>query len=171
MVCRSIITALGILLLTQPAAVLRCDAQDPSPIQNANPWNAELANKAQALFRELPEVRLHDQSTTNAFAAKGFRAPELHEKLLREKLEGRWFAALVHTGDQASLGIYGRFETWRGFVEFLAERGALVDLWAQGEKGVKRRIPAAEIARLKRQDHEPPTTVTVTFHDERTGNR
>src|SRR5205823_11461961 len=87
--------------------------------------------------------------------------------MVREKLEGRWFAALVEASGEAPFAIQGRFDTWRGLLEFLAERNALVDVWAWGDRGEHgaRRIPAVELGELQRQRHERPTFVTVTYLD------
>src|SRR5262249_21385262 len=60
-----------------------------------------------------------------------------------------------------------RFSTWRELVEFLAEKQAIVDVWAYGEAGERepRRIPAPELAALKRQAREQPTFVTANHRE------
>jgi hypothetical protein len=51
-----------------------------------------------------------------------------------------WFSK----GDQAPFSVEARFATWPELTEFLAEKRALVDVWAYGEAGEHepRRIPA-----------------------------
>ena len=91
--------------------------------------------------------------------------------MTREKLEGHWFAALVDTAGPEPYSIKARFETWQLLVEFLAEQNALVEFWACGEDGDHkvRHIPAAELARLKQQPRQKPTSVTVTYQDQSSG--
>ena len=56
-----------------------------------------------------------------------------YRELLREKVLGKWFAALLFTKPGESFSIAGRFETWKGLLDFILERDALVEVWAYGE--------------------------------------
>jgi hypothetical protein len=139
---------------------------DPDPSMNA-----DLAIRAAALFESVPPITRH-YTDLNQTAVAARTARDIgHAAMLREKLEGRWFAALVTVSGAEPFSIHGRFETWRGLVEFLVGQDALVEVWASSTEGQDhaRRITAPELARLKAGRHEPPTHVTVTYRDEWTG--
>jgi hypothetical protein len=136
-----------------------------------NFWDRELAARVTEVFDRLPPPAMHYASLSRDNAERVLRQDAKYSQTVREKLEGRWFAALVGTSDDESVAIQGRFDSWRGLVEFLAERNALVEVWAWGEglDGQARRIPAPELSELRRQRHERPTFITVTYPDPVTG--
>ena len=90
---------------------------------------------------------------------------EQYDALVREKLSGSWFAALVPNLTPASYAIVQRFNSWNGFMDFLQEQDALVELWTYvgAPNGAPRRVPATEIALLKNEATEQPTFITVTY--------
>src|SRR5437879_6221269 len=135
-----------------------------------NAWSPAVAEKVADIFQQLPSPTLHYASVPEVEANRRFKAETAYEKFLREKVQERWFAALVGTESEELFSIHARFETWRGLVEFLGEQNALVEVWARGEAGKQaRRIPATELDKLKRQPHEPPTSISVTYRDPATG--
>jgi len=136
-----------------------------------NVWNLELAEKASLLFQQLPAPARHYAGLGEAEANRLLQSDVNYRKFMREKLQRKWFAALVAWEGAAPYSIVTRFETWRELVEFLAEKNALVDVWAYGEAGEHeaRRIPAPELAQLKHQVQEQPTFLTVTFRDDASG--
>ncbi len=130
-----------------------------------------MAAQAAALFQQLPATVFHYEDLPEAEAARLLRAGAAYQRLIGEKLEGKWFAALVAADDSESYAIRARFETWRELLEFLAEENALVEVWACTEAGTAkaRRLTAGELAELKHQAREPPTVTTVTWRDAGTG--
>ncbi|MGA2864839.1 MAG: hypothetical protein ABSF95_10165 [Verrucomicrobiota bacterium] len=136
-----------------------------------NVWNPDVAAKASALFQALPAPAIHYAGLAEAEVRQRLRSEAAYQQLMREKLAGKWFAALVATEGAEPGSIQADFKTWRGLVEFLAEQNALVEVWACGEAGDHkvRRIPAAELAEAKQQRQEPPALLTVTYQDRATG--
>ncbi|MFO1459755.1 MAG: hypothetical protein U1G08_10110 [Verrucomicrobiota bacterium] len=90
---------------------------------------------------------------------------------MEEKLAGKWFAALVSLAPGTLNAIEGRFETRRGFFEFVENQGALVDVWAytadgRMEDGIAgRRLSALEVAERTEKSPDSPTFLTLTFPD------
>jgi hypothetical protein len=88
--------------------------------------------------------------------------------LARERLEGKWIAALV--SEEGT--IEARFATWKGLADFLEYHEALVEVWAytvenplDGNATGARRLTAIEVAQLKRAPLEQPTFVTASFRE------
>src|SRR3989442_7913722 len=163
--------ALSLILF---AAGSPLNAAEPEPLTAAiltNVWDRELAAQVAEVFKALPAPVKQYSSLSQAEVSRFLRQDVNYAQMVREKLDARWFAALVEADGDAPFAIQGRFDTWRGLVEFLAERNALVDVWAWGERGEgqSRRIPAPELGDLQRQRHERPTFVTVTCPDPMTG--
>src|SRR2546425_1518345 len=136
--------ALSLILF---AAGSHLAAAEPEPLTATiltNVWDLELAAQVAELFQALPTPVKQYPSLSQAEVARFLRQDVNYAQMVREKLDGRWFAALVENSGEAPFAIRGRFDNWRGLVEFLAERNALVDVWAWGEKGggQPRRIPA-----------------------------
>src|SRR5207302_3436623 len=125
----------------------------------------ELAAQVTQVFQQLSPPVKHYADLSRAESERLLLQDANYAQVVREKLEGQWFAALVGAPEDAPFAIQGRFNTWRGLVEFLADRNALVEVWAWGEGmgGLPRRITAPEFAALQRQQHEQPTFVTVTY--------
>jgi hypothetical protein len=72
-----------------------------------------------------------------------------HVALMREKLAGEWFAALVPLGENSDdADTFVRFRTLRGLLDFIADREALVETWRYpvGAPGFARRLSALERA-------------------------
>jgi hypothetical protein len=136
-----------------------------APGSPTEPEDRELAVQAAQVFQQLPAPVRHYADIDPVEVDWGLRQDANYEQLVREKVEGRWFAALVEMAEAEPLAIRGRFGTWRGLVEFLAERNALVEVWACGEEGAgpARRIPATELGQLQRQPFDRPTFVTATY--------
>ncbi len=125
----------------------------------------ELAARAEEIFRCLQPLTFHYADLSEAQAKMLAVRDANYERVLREKERDQWFAALLATSEHEPFAIRGRFGTWRGLIEFLAEKGALVEVWACGEAGTRqpRRIPALEWAKLRRQRYERPTVITATY--------
>src|SRR2546427_4139436 len=124
--------ALSLVLLTVnllPTA----DAETPTTRFLTNVWDRELSGQAAQLFQKLPAPTNHYESLSQAQADSYLRQDANYAEIIREKLAGQWFAALVATSKDTPFAIHSRFDTWRGLVEFLAERNALVEVWAWGE--------------------------------------
>jgi hypothetical protein len=153
------------------AAVLAGAASTPVRAGPDDSEDADLATRAASWFESMPPLTRHYPELNQTAVAARTARDIGHAAMLREKLENRWFAALVAMSGAEPFSIHGRFETWRGLVEFLAGQDALVEVWASSTEGQggARRIPAPELARLKAGRHEPPTRVTVTYREEWTG--
>jgi len=98
----------------------------------ARPWNPEVAARALSIFKELAPPAVHYAGLSEAEADRLLRSDAAYRQLTRERLEGRWFAALVATEGADPDSIRARFDTWQGLVEFLAGQNALVEVWACG---------------------------------------
>ncbi|MBL9174736.1 MAG: hypothetical protein JNL10_14455 [Verrucomicrobiales bacterium] len=116
----------------------------------------------------LPVVERHgDLAAESARAAADAR----YASLVQEKLAGTWFAALVSLQPATLNAVEGRFETRRGFFEFVESQGAIVDVWAytadgRTEEGVAgRRLSALEVAERTENSPDSPTFLTLTFPD------
>lgn len=116
----------------------------------------------------LPAVERHgDLAGETSRAASGAR----YSALMEEKLAGKWFAALVSLDPGTLNAIEGRFETRRGFFEFVEGHGAIVDVWAytadgRMEDGIAgRRLSALEVAERTENSPDSPTFLTLTFPD------
>src|SRR5439155_15114676 len=97
------------------------------------------------------------------------RSEKDYGAFLREKVQGQWFAALLSTEAGQSCSVQRRFESWKTLLDFLIEREALVEVWAYPQKGGKpRRIPATQLAALKKERREQPTFTTATYRDSAT---
>jgi hypothetical protein len=171
MIARSIMQGL-VCSLALAGSPLMTAGRGAGPTESGrltNVWNSEVAAKASALFQALPAPAIHYAGLSEAEARQRLRSEAAYQQLIREKLEGKWFAALV-AAERGSIQL--RFENWRRLVEFLAEQNALVEVWARAEAGGTarpRRLTSAELAGLKQQAHEPPTVTTVTWREAETG--
>ncbi|HAB16336.1 MAG TPA: hypothetical protein DCE44_07785, partial [Verrucomicrobiales bacterium] len=131
---------------------------------NEDPWATA--------FADLPAVEHHGDL---AQVAQGVAASARYAELIEEKLTGKWFAALVALESERLNSIVGRFETRRGFFEFIENHGAVVDIWvytADGrtEDGVfGRRLNAMELADLRQNSPDTPTFLTLTFRESDSG--
>jgi hypothetical protein len=155
------------VLTAIPSLSAERQAEAATTGEPAGPWNREVAAQAAALFQQLPAAVFHYEDLPEADAVRLLRAGAAYQKLVREKLDAKWFAALVAADDSESYAIRARFQTWRELLEFLAEENALVEVWACTEAGAARlrRITPGELAQLKHQAHEPPTVTTVTWRE------
>jgi hypothetical protein len=164
-----------LLALLAAIGVQLQEVEGQSPTAGAgsetNSWNPDLSRTVASIFKELPTLVHHYDGVSEADVKRRFEADVSYQTLMRDKLKGLWFAALVSRQDEGPYSIHTRFGTWRELVEFLSEKNALVEVWAYGEAGVHsaHRIPAQELAMLKRQAHEQPTYVTVSYWDQEIG--
>src|SRR5690348_1319400 len=62
-------------------------------------WNSELAAEMASLFQQLPAPVIHEAGLTPAMAARNLRSAARYQELLGEKLQRKWFAALVTMDD------------------------------------------------------------------------
>jgi hypothetical protein len=133
--------------------------------------NGPLEERIAALRQQLPPLQRHYEGLTESEAAAQIQQQRNYEKILGEKTRGEWFAALVSTSGEAPYAIQARFKTCRGLLDFIAERQALVEVWAYREGGPQnaRRVPAPELAEIKRQPREQPLFVTITYPDPASG--
>ncbi|MEO8429427.1 MAG: hypothetical protein ABI651_20230, partial [Verrucomicrobiota bacterium] len=162
--CLCLALSLALLTVNWTTAA---DVEPPATRFLTNVWDRELSGQTARLFQKLPAPIHHYESLSQAEAGSYLRQDSNYAEIIRQKLAGRWFAALVAMSKDTPLAIQRQFDTWRGLVEFLAERNALVEVWAWGEGigGQPRRLPAPELAELQRQQHEQPTFVTATYPD------
>src|SRR5262245_29927491 len=89
--------------------------------------------KVTALWNQLPPLQTHYAGISGTEAANRLRQETKYHAFIREKLQGNWFAAL--TAEQPAYSLQARFETWKGLMDFLLERDALVEVWAYSEAG------------------------------------
>ncbi len=131
---------------------------------------SEFAEKATEMWKQLPPLQTHNEEGQEAEAARRRRREENYQAFLREKIQGSWFAALTAVEADDAFSVRGRFATWKGLMDFLLEREALVEVWAysEGADG-PRRIPATELGVLHKQQREQPTFITVTYPNSATG--
>ena len=130
--------------VTQP--LLAAAGREPfAAVSQTNAGDREWAEEAAKILQQLPPPLKHYVNVSQGDADKLLRQDSNYLQAVREKLAGRWFAALIGTSEESSFAVQGRFDTWRGLVEFLAERNALVEVWAWGEgiEGASRRLPAS----------------------------
>ncbi len=171
--CRGIIPWLFFLfVLPGPAcwtAAAQAGQEETETLTNV--WNRALAEKTSQIFHQLPPAAKHYAGLSEGEAIRLLESDVNYQKLIEEKVERKWFAALVTWEDPEPYSIVARFDTWHDMVESLAEKGAVVDVWAYGEASEHkpRRIPGPELAELKHQPHEQPTFLTVTYVDQRAG--
>lgn len=130
-----------------------------------------MAEYAAHLRQQLPAPRIHGAGLEQAQIEARLQADRDYQQLTRERLAGNWFAALISTNAPDGAVVRGRFDSWVGLMEYLAEREVLVEIWAPGEgpQGEARRLTAAELSHRQGQRHEGPTFVTVTLHDPAVG--
>jgi hypothetical protein len=119
------------------------------------------------LEAKFAEVLAAQPALPRDVAARPFR-PQTPQQLARERLEGKWIAALV--AEEGA--IEARFETWKGLAGFLEHHEALVEVWAHtvenphdGNATGARRLTATELAQLKTARREQPTFVTASFRE------
>ena len=161
--------ARGLVLYLLGSQLAGAQPESSASLILTNVWDRELAKQVAEVFQSLPAPVKQYAGLSRAAVERVLREEVNYAQVVREKVNGQWFAAMVEADGDAPFAIRGRFDSWRGLVEFLADRNALVDVWASGETGAARRIPASELGDLQRQRHERPTFVTVTYPDAMTG--
>ncbi len=131
--------------------------------------NATLETSIQELIRRLPEP-IHHIREGELNPAPGRMVEVNHREILREKLADKWFAALLDTNPTNAFAIHERLPSWKSLVRFIEDRDALVEVWAYPEQGnlTARRIPAQELAAMKRESRVQPTFLTLTWLDQAT---
>ena len=143
------------------------------PLLSADPLpDAELLRAESAsVVKELPSATHHfvglREDQLRARAARRQQHPEI----LVEQLRDEWFAALVSLKPDEEEAISLRFGSWRSLIEFIEQRGGLVESWAyvEGDLGSARRLSAHELQALRKGGREPPTFVTLTLPDSEGG--
>src|SRR5437016_5260555 len=103
------------LILSLPSLAAGADGQ------NLSASNA-FAAKVTELWQQLPPAQTHVAGLPDSERQGRQRREENYQALLREKMEDRWFAALLSVGATDALSVQRRFESWKELVEFLAER-------------------------------------------------
>jgi len=131
----------------------------------------ELEAKILQLWNQLPAPQTHFEGLTEPQAAQRLVRQRNYQELLREKVQEKWFAALVSEEALDALAIKGRFATLKSLFEFIRDQEALAEVWAYPEAGARsaRRIPATELAARKKQAHEAPNFLTLTYRDPASG--
>ncbi|MBI3416899.1 MAG: hypothetical protein HY043_16535, partial [Verrucomicrobia bacterium] len=148
-----------------------CPAQ---PIAaGTNPPNAQLAKKFADAFAQLPPTVRHYEGVTEAEVADRLGGEKNFQNIIREKVAQRWFAALVAIQPGRRFQITERFATLKELLDFVQQRQAIVDVSAYSDdaahEGKGRRIPATELAEIKRELHEQPLLVSLMFKDAASG--
>src|SRR6185369_463294 len=142
-------------------------ALSPGLAQPNDPPNREMAAKAADIFSQLPAPIMHFDGLTESQVKDRFQRDVNYQILLREKIADQWFAALVKTKAPETFAIVRRFDTWKSLMDFIHDQDALVEVWAYPDGQIEnaRRIPATELASLKKKTREQPTFITVTYRD------
>lgn len=131
--------------------------------------SSNVEEKFADLLRQLPPIAERFDDQAEAELALRLKQEQDYREFLGEKVQDKWFAALVAHTDDGGYSIVARFESWKGLLEFFVEQDALVEVWAYPEKGkVARRIPATELGAFKKQRREQPTFITATWQDPQT---
>src|SRR5215471_4203758 len=124
MICRHIVSR---QLLLVALTGIQCWIPEPGRAEtdSTDVWSVELAKRAEQIFRQLPAPVIHYADLSESDATRRLESDINYQKFALEKLERRWFAALVSSGNEASYSVQMRFATWRELVEFLAQKKAI----------------------------------------------
>src|SRR5258708_8002019 len=118
--------------------------------------------KAAEVWSQLPPARTHFEGVPEGEPASRRRREENYQTFLREKMQGKWFAALTAAAPDEAFSIQRPFGSWKELMDFLVENEALVEAWAYPEGGEPaRRVPATERTELKKQKREQPAFITI----------
>src|SRR4051812_24792450 len=78
-----------------------------------------LEERFQRLAEAMPPLKEHYSGVTEESVRKKASREIASAAITQEKLQGKWFAALITHAENEPLAIHARFETWRGLLEFL----------------------------------------------------
>ncbi len=151
----------------------------PSP-QSGDPATDRFEHQVREFFDALPPLEHHyvrdggnneSGTTSGVHQDRAETERRRYRQIVREKVAGAWFAALVSTDSGNLNEIQGRFETWKGLQDFIVQHEAVVDLWAYGDRGERnaRRVPAWEVAEMRKEADEQPLFVSLTYRDPNSG--
>src|SRR5262249_24914115 len=126
--------------------------------------------KVADFWKQLPPPQSHFEGVPEGEVKNRGRREQSYQVFLREKIKGQWFAALLSMRSEEAFSVQARFQSWRGLMDFLLDREALVEVWAYSDGAEKaRRITATELGELKKQSREQPTFLTITYRQNTTG--
>ncbi len=150
--------ALASMLLFLPAS----GAEEGPP-----PGSAELKAELRAVIEPAAAPTRHLAGLSPEQVRARAAQARSRQELLREKLEDKWFAALVELEGPEPFALGRRFKNWNEWDDFVRTNRALVEVWSDpgGGPGHARRLTALEQALLQQQPTDQPTRVTVTFRD------
>jgi hypothetical protein len=166
-VTRFIAIGLGTILLWT-CSIASLPAAQTTPAGTESPAALETVDR---ILTQVPALEKHLVDVTPSVVAARVAQARNYSTLLREKLQDRWFAALLEADGDNTLGIVKRFGTWREFLDFLVEQEALVEVWAYTGPDMRqaRRISAMEMSALKKQAPEQPTFITLSWREPNSG--
>ena len=101
------------LALAQLLTIYQLAAAEPEPSSATiltNVWDRELAAQMAALFQTLPAPAKNYPGLNQVTLDRSLRQGASYARLIREKVDGPWFAALVGTSGEARFAIQSRFE-------------------------------------------------------------
>src|SRR5260370_15262319 len=117
--CRGIIPWLFFLfVLPGPACwTAAAEAGQEETETLTNVWNRALAEKTSQIFHQLPPAAKHYAGLSEGEAIRLLESDVNYQKLIEEKVERKWFAALVTWEDPEPYSIVARFDTWHDMLE------------------------------------------------------
>jgi len=120
----------------------------------------------EAVLRLHGSPRNHFEGTPQEELRRLARASGQYHTLFTEKIQAKWFAALVAEEPERAHSILKTFPTWGSLVEFLENSQALVEVHtysANGQSG--RRLTALELAEWQRKEQKEPTSIRLVYLD------
>jgi hypothetical protein len=169
---RQFLIVIGLALDLACSVRIGAAAAPEVPLPSGRALEAELQSGARdPLRRSLNPVRHREGISEEEALARAARARN-RPRLLEEKTREEWFAALVDLRGPEALTIRERFATLEGLADFIRTNQALVEMWVRpvdGDPGKARRLSRAELARPGEPEAKPPTILTLTYRDAKTG--
>ena len=149
----------------------RVQAEDTAAA-NPHALEATLQSDGRGPGWRIPATTRHARDLTPEQVQARAEEARNQSALLKEKVAGQWFAALITPNGSSPLSIVSRFRNWRELADFVRTNQALVEVWADGGAGQKngtRRLTPAELAARQRGEVAQPTVITLTTKDTTSG--
>ena len=113
-------------------------APPPSPESGSSSrvdLQAELETGTRAGSRPLTPLVRHEQGLPSDQTAAARAEARNYQEVLRQKVEGKWFAALVEPSGPETFAVRKTFASWDELSDYVTTNRALVELWAEGAGG------------------------------------